>query len=38
MWIYFSAIAGVASSTFLMLMVLFSNGNDFYGGGYNEEA
>ena len=32
MWIYFSAIAGVASSTFLMLVALFIKGNNFYGG------
>ena len=29
MWIYFSAIAKFASSTFLMLMALFSSGNNF---------
>ena len=32
MWIYFGAIAGFASSTFLMLVALFIKGNNFYGG------
>ena len=38
MWIYFSAIAKLASSTFLMLMVLLAKGIVILWRGYNEGA